>query len=149
TKHKTLYFGDHITARIYRANYGGSAITPLLNATDLRHTAGIRVLESADKVYYTNGEFLEIGGFNGIRRADLDRANAKTLYDAGGVHLLCGYLAFDVRRRQMYFSETETGKIYRMALDGSKKTEFLTGIPHVLDMAIDSGAKKIYVISEF
>lgn len=149
TSNQTLYYGDHSTGKIYRANYDGSSVTPVLNATGLRHTQGIRVLESANKLYYTNGEFPQVGGFNGIRRADLDGSNTEAIYDQGTTQLLGGYIAFDEANQHLYFSEEETGTIYRMGLDGSNKQVFLSGIPHVLDMAINIADGKIYFTSEF
>lgn len=144
---KILFYGDHTTATIYRANYDGSGITPLQNATGLRHTHGMRVLESEAKIYYTNGEFQQVGGFNGIRMANLDGSDTESVLDMGTEQLLAGYVAFDEFNGKLYSSRWEDGTIYRSNLDGSDRELFLSGFTDVLDMAIDSLNGHLYFTS--
>ena len=130
-----MYWTDHGTDKIHRANLDGSQVETLIS-TGLDDPKGLALDVSAGKMYWTDY------GTDKIHRANLDGSQVETL--VSGFEQLEG-LALDVSASKMYWTDLGADKIHRANLDGSQaETLISSGLDNPNGLALDASAGKMY-----
>ncbi len=127
-----MYWTDHVTDKIQRANLDGSGVEDLVTG-----------LSSPTDLDLGNGGFYWTDyGTGKIQRANLDGSGVEDLITSG-LRVPSG-IALDMGNGKMYWTDVGTDKIQRANLDGSGVEDLVTGLDHPHRIALDMGNGKMY-----
>ena len=143
--HPFIYWTDHQTDKIHRANLDGSNVQDLVTK-GLKFPGGIALDVAGGKMYWTDF------GTNKIQRANLDGSNVQDLVTRAQGLVLPRSIALDVEGGKMYWtrlgnSANTPGKIQRANLDGSDVEDLVTHIQGLWSpegIALDVAGGKMY-----
>jgi hypothetical protein len=115
-----LYFTNdkyEYTGGVFRVNMDGMGLEMILDETD---GVGIAIDWMHDKLYYCDYE-------QGVCMNDYNGAN-ETVIDPAYVDAVIWGITIDMFNEHLYYTDKYDDKIIRSGLDGSNKTDFVTGV---------------------
>ena len=141
-----MYWTDHSTNKIQRANLDGTNVQDIL--TGFGRPVGIAVDITGGKMYWTDrdrGDHRDPAGQNSIHRANLDGTAVETL--VLGDNAVKEYIALDVSGGKMYWTEYShfsNGRVRRANLDGTNVEDIVPSIAGGIGIALDLSQGKVY-----
>ena len=133
--HPFIYWTDHQTDKIHRANLDGSNVQDLVTK-GLNFPGGIALDVAGGKMYWSNQAAAK------IQCANLDGSNIENLVT--GLREPFD-IALDIVGGKMYWTDWGTNKIQRASLNGSNIEDLVTtGLETPLGIALDVAAGKMY-----
>ena len=139
-----MYWTDRFAEKIQRANLDGSNVEDLIT-TGLDLPYGIALDVGRGKMYWTDLRYdSNTDSYHSkIQRANLDGSNVEDLITTGLTSPF--FIALDVGRGKMYWTDPDTSKIQRANLDGSNVEDLITtGLGEPRGIALDVGRGKMY-----
>ena len=130
-----MYWTDHGTDKIQRANLDGTNIQDLI-AVNIANRIALDV--TGEKIYWPNGTAMT------IQRANLDGTNIEDLVITGAS--IPNSIELDLAAGKVYWSSynTGTGKIQSANLDGTNIQDLITTLSRPADLALDVPSRKMY-----
>ena len=129
-----MYWTDHSTGKIQRANLDGTNVQDIV--TGLGWSTDIAFDMSMNKMYWTDRDTT-----SKIQRANLDGTNIETLV-TGDTSIIKESIALDISGGKMYW--TKGNKIQRANLDGTNIETLVTDIISLRGIALELSQGKMY-----
>jgi len=121
----------------------GGELTVLASSEVYRPTQVI-VHAAAEKIYWVNAKTSFVNDTRvDIMRADLDGNNLETLISRPDLNRVEG-LTLDTINGHLYFTEQSLGRVVRVNIDGTDRTELVTGLSNPAGITLDLPNNHLY-----
>ncbi|RLC65549.1 MAG: hypothetical protein DRI48_06595 [Chloroflexi bacterium] len=125
---------------IRRANLDGSEVESIVTIPGAKGAIGIDPIprqSGAAKLYWTQKD-------DAIYRANLDGSDVEVVVPAGSAWVWRNNLVINTIVGELYWSEGNTGKVYRSDLNGGHVETLVTGLDHPYAAALDVFDNRVY-----